>query len=459
MERGNRAPNFALPLANIFMRSFAANKTTEAIVVGSLRKKAYALSEQNDLDPLMKRIGNARIVMLGEASHGTHEYYTWRSHISKRLITEKGFNFIAVEGDWPDCFEVNSYIKSGGNSSSTSIDVLKTFRRWPTWMWSNWEIAALVTWLKQHNSGKPSVDKTGFYGLDVYSLWDSMEAVIKYLQTNEPSAVEAAMEAYRCFEPHKGEDGYGYARALQFVPQTCEDEVVALLKKLREHEIFESQDKEARFSAEQNALISVNAEKYYRAMLSGGAESWNVRDMHMNETLERLLDLYGPGSKAIVWEHNTHIGDASATDMAEDGMTNIGELSRSIHSNNVLLVGFGSYEGTVMAGKSWGAQMQTMKVPPARAGSWEYYLHKANPGNQLLVMDDFNEEVFNDSFDHRAIGVVYNPAYERFGNYVPSVMPKRYDAFIYIDHTKALHPLNTGQARELEAPATYPFGM
>ncbi len=154
MACGNRAPNFALPLANIFMRSFAANKTTEAILVGSLRKKAYALSEQNDLDPLMKRIGDARIVMLGEASHGTHEYYTWRSHISKRLITEKGFNFIAVEGDWPDCFEVNSYIKSGGNSSSTSIDGLKTFRRWPTWMWSNWEIAALVTWLKQHNSGK-----------------------------------------------------------------------------------------------------------------------------------------------------------------------------------------------------------------------------------------------------------------------------------------------------------------
>jgi erythromycin esterase-like protein len=286
-----------------------------------------------------------------------------------------------------------------------------------------------------------------------------MEAILNYLKKVDPASMDIAWEAYRCFEPHKEDEGQGYARSLQFVPDTCEEEVVGLLKQIRERSRLYNTDPENIFNVEQNALIAVNAEKYYRSMLRGGAHSWNVRDTHMAETLERLMKLHGPGAKAIVWEHNTHIGDARATDMADEGMVNIGQLARNNNAYKVFLAGFGSYNGSVIAGKKWGANMEAMNVPEAQKDSWEYYLHHAGSEDKLLIMDDFvNSEIAENYLGHRAIGVVYNPVYERYGNYVPSIMPQRYDAFLFLDKTIALMPFHL-HADSLKTPETYPFGV
>jgi erythromycin esterase len=432
----------------------------ESEAIDLIRERSHPLYMMDDLAPLMKRIGDAQIVMLGEASHGTHEYYTWRSYITQRLIKEKGFNFIAVEGDWPDCYRLNRYIKNYPNAGTDAKEVLNQFNRWPTWMWANWEIVALAEWLYEHNKTKHINEKVGFYGLDVYSLWESMESIMNYLKKVDPSALKVAEEAWECFEPYRKEEGQSYARASQFVPDICTNEVIDLLKEIQ-HKIPQyDSDHENVFSTEQNALVAVNAEKYYRAMIAGGPHSWNVRDRHMADTLDRLLQFHGNYSKAIVWEHNTHIGDARATDMADEGMYNIGELARmQHHEKGVVLVGFGSYKGTVMAGSSWGAPMRVIEMPDAPKGSWEYLLHEAGDKNKLLVMDDFLDDVFMENhIGHRAIGVVYNPRYEQYGNYVPTILPMRYDAFIYLDETKALHPLHIKQD-EHQVPETYPFGV
>lgn len=430
-------------------------------VVNSIREYAYPLKDKNDLQPLLDHIGNARIVMLGEASHGTHEYYTWRAHISKRLIEEKGFDFIAVEGDWPDCYRLNRFIKGYDNEHKSVREVLETFTRWPTWMWANWEVVALGNWLQKHNTGLSADKKIGFYGLDVYSLWESMESIMKYLRKTDPSALKVAEKAYKCFEPYKENEGQSYARVSKFVPDLCQTEVVDLLKEIQQKLPTYNSDYENVFNAEQNALIAVNAERYYRAMIEGGPHSWNVRDRHMADTLQRLLKFHGENSKVIVWEHNTHIGDSRATDMVDDGMFNIGELARiENHDKGVVLVGFGSYKGTVMATREWEARMQTMELPPAQKGSWEYLLRKAGKEDKLLLMDDFsnNSTLMENHIGHRAVGVVYNPKFERNGNYVPTILPKRYDAFIYLDETKAVHPLHIKPDGH-QMPETFPFGV
>lgn len=436
-------------------------KLNETEIISAIKQNAYPLKSKVDIQPLLDRIGDARIVMLGEASHGTHEYYTWRSHISKRLIEEKGFNFIAVEGDWPDCYRLNRFVKGYDVKNKSAFKVLHAFNRWPTWMWANWEIVALADWLQQHNAGLPANRKVGFYGLDVYSLWESLDYIMEYLKKTDPSALKKAEEAFRCFEPYHKDEGTSYARASQFVPELCETEVVELLKEIRKKLPTYNTDYENVFSAEQNALIAVNAEKYYRAMIAGGPHSWNVRDRHMADTLERLLTFHGEESKVIVWEHNTHVGDARATDMSDEGMYNIGELARlQHHDKGVVLVGFGSYKGTVTAGKSWGATMKAMTLPEAVKGSWEYLLHQAGKENKLLIMDDFNsnDTLMENHIGHRAVGVVYNPQYEQFGNYVPTILPMRYDAFIFLDETRSLHPLHIVPDGH-QIPETFPFGV
>ena len=426
--------------------------------IGSIRVKARPLRTAEDLDPLLERIGDARIVMLGEASHGTHEYYTWRSLISKRLIQEKGFDFIAVEGDWPDCYCINRYIKGYDNAAGAG-KVLRQFNRWPTWMWANWEVAALAEWLRNHNKNKTPQARAGFYGLDVYSLWESMESIQAYLKKTDPQAYELAKKAARCFEPYMGEDGRDYALALRLVPELCEAKVIDLLLEIQKRMPLYDRDFENAFSTEQNALVAVNAERYYRSMLQGGGASWNVRDSHMQETLERLLDFHGPQAKALVWAHNTHIGDAAATDMADAGMYNIGQLARQRWGHEaVVLIGFGSYEGTVVASDEWGAPMQIMQVPEGKKDSWEWLLQAAGKENKLLLLDELKDAAGLDhKIGHRAIGVVYHPGYE-YGNYVPSLLPARYDAFLYIHHTKALHPMHL-QPHGGQIPETYPFGV
>jgi erythromycin esterase len=414
----------------------------------------YPLYNSKDLDRLIENIGDRKVVMLGEASHGTHEFYTWRTTISKRLIEEKGFNFIAVEGDWPDCYKINRFIKGYKDAGDNIENVLKNFDRWPTWMWGNWEVAALAEWLRNFNSGLQANKKVGFYGLDVYSLWDSMKAMMHYLETEDPQTANSVKKAIRCFEPFN-ENEQQYAR-FTLNDSNCKDEVLALLKEVRMKAQFLDGDREAGFNTEQNALIAVNAEKYYRTMMGFDNESWNVRDRHMMETLDRLMKFHGEKAKGIVWEHNTHIGDARATDMHRGGMVNIGQLGREEYGEeNVYLAGFATYEGTVIAGEEWGSTMQEMEVPKAKNGSIESMLHKQNK-NGYLLFDEEKEATYQTPTPHRAIGVVYDPAMEKYGNYVPSILAERYDALLFIDRTKALHPLHLHPDRK-KLPETFPF--
>jgi erythromycin esterase len=423
----------------------------------------HPLRTAADLDPVLAAIGDARVVLLGEASHGTHEYYTWRTALSQRLIQEKGFQFISVEGDWPDCFEVNAAIKQDAVTYGSAAQLLGTFNRWPTWMWGNWEIAALVEWLHRHNQARPPARRVGFYGLDVYSLWESLRAVLHYAEQQGDGAVAAARQAFRCFEPYSA-DPQEYARAVAFVSEDCQHEVTNVLHALRRQAAGRTYatlpEREQAFAAEQNALVAVNGERYYKAMLRGGGASWNVRDEHMLETLTRLLDLHGPASKAIVWAHNTHIGDARYTDMARADEVNLGQLARQqLGRENVFSIGFGSYEGSVLAGKQWGAPLEKMTIPGAVRHSWEHHLHSQLQGeNALLLATELRTQpLLRQPIGHRAIGVVYRPQFEQFGNYVPSLIPERYDAFLFVDRTQALHPLPT-TAQPNVPPDLYPWG-
>jgi erythromycin esterase len=424
-----------------------------------IKRESLALRDASDLDPLMERIGDARYVLLGEASHGTSDYYTWRARLSQRLIEEKGFSFVAVEGDWPDSYRVNRYVK-GEVPNRDAYDVLHAFARWPTWMWANWEVVAFTEWLKEHNEGLPE-GQVGFYGLDVYSLWESLAVILDYLEENRATlqrteALVAARAASKCFQPFD-EDEKAYAQATLRVPTTCEAEAVALLTEIRRLEV---EDPETRFNLLQNAFAVVNAERYYHAMVRDNALSWNVRDVHMADTLGRLLRHHGPDAKAIVWEHNTHVGDARAASMAAQGMVNLGQLVRERYGEaDTVLVGFGSHHGTVIAAEAWGAPMEEMTVPPAEAESWESVFARAGEEDQLLIMDRFeNPAPFSAPLGHRAIGVVYDPLLERFGNYVPTVLPERYDAFIYLHETEALHPLHM-EPRSRKSPQLYPWGF
>jgi erythromycin esterase len=427
-------------------------------------------NSDTDLEPLLERIKDARYVLLGEASHGTSEFYLWRAEITKRLISEKGFSFLAVEGDWPDCYRVNSYAKDLPNSGSSSYEVLHAFNRWPTWMWANREIVDLIEWLKSYNKaiGKGDHEKVGFYGLDVYSLWESLEAVMEYLHSNYRDAMRSAIEAYRCFEPY-GRDVQEYAKATAFIPESCADEVTNMLVQLRDKAnksgdgLFKEDAGEAYFNAEQNAVVAKNAELYYRTMMQGGALSWNVRDHHMMNTLERLMKFHGDNAKSIVWAHNTHIGDARATDMRRARMVNLGQLVREQGGRDkVGLVGFGTYNGSVIAAKEWGEPMERMQVPPAVDGSWDSFLHSVDSKgkNKLLVFPETETmETPSDSKGQRAIGVVYNPSYEMYGNYVETILPARYDAFLFIDETHALHPLHMPVSSNEDLPETFPTGL
>jgi erythromycin esterase len=411
---------------------------------------AHGLVDAGDLDVLLDRVGDARVVMLGEASHGTHEFYAWRSAITRRLIEEQGFSFVAVEGDWPDCDRVDRAVRGLPGAPEDPRAALLEFDRWPTWMWANEEVADFTRWLRAHNAQLAPESRAGFHGLDVYSLWGSLREILVYLREHDPEQVPGALAAYRCFEPYD-EDPNAYAWATRFVGASCESDVVEMLVALRP----------ANLGTWQNAEVVAGAEHYYRAMVHGGPKAWNIRDRHMDETLDRLLGHYGQGAKAVVWAHNTHVGDSRATDQTRHGEITIGELARDRYGpDRVVLVGFGCHRGTVVAGSSWGAPMEVMAVPPGRPGSLEDILHEAAPAVSLMVFPPYRErpDVLVDELAQRAIGVVYRPDRERWGNYVPTVLGDRYDAFLWIDETRAVAPLNTRWTDVLE-PETYPSGV
>jgi erythromycin esterase len=424
---------------------------------------AMPLHDHYDLSPLLNRVGDARFVLIGEASHGTHEYYAWRALITRRLIDEKGFSFVAVEGDWPDCYRVNCSV-TGAAPNAEPETVLRAFDRWPTWMWANQEVLEFAQWLRARNATRAPRDRVGFYGLDVYSLWDSLRAVLDYVREHEPQHVDTAMQAWRCFEPY-AEDPQAYARATRLVPSSCEDPVVTMLGELLQTAYSPpAPQHDARFVAEQNARAAAGAEAYYRAMVRGGPESWNLRDQHMADTLDELMAHHDhPRTKrpvkAVVWEHNTHIGDARFTDMTDAGMVNLGQLVRERHGeDDTVLVGFGSHHGTVIAADQWGDATREMTLPPAREGSTEALLHdELDHPSAMFVFTGEPSGWLAEERGHRAVGVVYHPHAERWGNYVPTVLGRRYDAFLWLDESRALTPLHGVHPHggELE---TWPYG-
>ena len=427
--------------------------------INQIAEMALPLEGSGDLDPLIERIGDAHYVLLGEASHGTTEYYLSRARITQRLIREKGFSFIAVAGDWPDCYRINRYVRNRPGFGANAAEVLHAFARWPPGCGPTGKSSL---WPSGTGASTRNVRTSGRSASMVWmstAFWVSLDAVQDYLERIDPDAAAAARRAFRCFEPF-GEDAQAYARATALVPASCESEVVTMLTELRQNApAYREDSREGYFNAEQNAYVVRNAERYYRTMIRGDAASWNIRDLHMADTLDRLVRHLGPDTRAVVWEHNTHVGDARATDMAPAGMLNAGQVARQRHgTDDVVLMGFGTHRGSVIAGATWGAPMQRMTVPPAREGTWEDLLHQAGAENKLLIFRD-GEKTLGRPRGHRAIGVVYEPALERLGNYVPTVLPERCDAFLYLDETQALHPLHIRSEADGEPPETYPWNV
>jgi erythromycin esterase len=411
--------------------------------VEEIGQLATPLEAVDDLRPLLDRVRDARIVQIGEASHGTADYYRWRADLTRRLIEEGRATFVAVEGDWPDCEAVTEWLLSD-DDDRPATRVLEAFARWPTWMWANEEVAEFLSWLKAWNAGREPSARVPFYGLDVYSLWDSLRAVLRWLEENEPESVGPALEAMRCFDPYH-EDPQRYAGATRIVSSSCEGRVVELLHHVRRHA---AANRTGSLGARLNADVVAGAERYYRAMVRGGGQSWNVRDVHMTDTLDQLLDHHGPSATGVVWAHNTHVGDARATDMAAAGMVNLGQLARERHGDDqVVLIGFASRVGSVVAGSHWGADWQVLPVPEAQPGTHEDLLHQAIGGSGLVVMPDRASRSpeatswLSSWRGHRAIGVVYDPRGDAYGNWVPTAIGDRYDALLHLDETEALHPL------------------
>ncbi|GAA1757572.1 erythromycin esterase family protein [Kocuria aegyptia] len=428
-------------------------------VLDEIRSLASPLGGAEDLDRLVEQAAVARFVCVGEASHGTHEFYARRADLSRRLIQEHGFTWIGVEADWPDCWRINRWVRGQADQGLDARGVLETFKRWPTWMWANEEVAGFLDWLHQWNAGRPAGDQVGFYGLDVYSLWDSLREIRTWVQANAPDALPAAEQAWQCFTPY-GEDPHEYAWSTRIVPETCEADVVALLAEVRRRTLDRAgQDPEA-LDAALNAMAAADAEHYYRTMVGGDQQSWNVRDTHMADVVDLLAEHHGSGSKGLVWEHNTHVGDARATDMARYGLVNVGQLVRERHAaEGVVLVGLASHRGTVIAAGAWGDPEETMAVPEARPGSHEDALHEALGEPAVLVFGpDRSGPWLSRRAGHRAIGVVYS-SWEDAGNYVPTVMGGRYDALLWFEDTSALRPLHHERPPEEPEFETEPTGF
>jgi erythromycin esterase-like protein len=418
---------------------------------------------ERDYDPLVERAAATRFVLLGEATHGTHEFYGERAEITKRLIAECGFTAVAVEGDWPDAYRVNRFVR-GESDDESPEEALSDFRRFPAWMWRNTVVAEFVDWLREWNDAlSEGAPKVGFYGLDLYSMHASMGAVIAHLEKTDPEAARRARERYACFDQF-GRDPQIYAyEAGMAGAEPCEQQVVQQLVELRREagELAKAGgqvDAEGHFYAEQNARLVVNAERYYRAMFRAGVQSWNLRDQHMVETLEELtahMERTSGPTKVAVWEHNSHLGDNRATEVGQAGQLNVGQLMRQGHGRQALLVGFTTYTGTVTAASDWGAPAERMYVRRALPGSWEELFHEQGlPG--FLV----DTAAMHGRRLERAIGVVYRPETERISHYFHARLADQFDAVIHLDATHAVEPLErTSQWERGELPETYPWGV
>ncbi len=428
---------------------------SDAAVVAAIRPTLHELTGAGrDLDPLLELIGDAHFVLIGEASHGTHEFYSIRAKITKRLIAEKDFNAVAVEADWPDAYRINRYVR-GTSSDAEAIDALGDFKRFPTWMWRNADVLDFVGWLREHNDARSS--GVGFYGVDLYSLYSSMAAVIEYLDKVDPEAARRARYRYACFE-HAGEDpqSYGYAASFGLTP-TCEKEVVSQLVEMRRN--YAGSDEA--FYAEQNARLVLNAERYYRSMFAGRVSSWNLRDQHMAETIDALAEHLGHHARIVVWEHNSHLGDARATEMGRQGELNVGQLMRERHGDDARLIGFTTYHGTVTAASEWDGPAEHKRVRPGMPGSYEALLHSVGVADFILPLrGNAAARALDEERLERAIGVIYLPATERMSHYFAASLPRQFDAVIHIDETRAVEPLERFEREHTrEVPETYPSAL
>jgi len=416
----------------------------------------------------MDLVGDARFVLLGEASHGTHDFYHERAQITERLIAEKGFTTVAVEADWPDAYRVNRYVR-GTSDDAYAVEALAGFQRFPQWMWRNTDVVEFVEWLREHNDALPSGSvKAGFYGLDLYSLRASMGAVLRYLEKVDPKATEKARARYACFD-HFGEDTqvYGFVTGTGLA-KSCEEEVASQLVELqRQAAEYARRDgrvaEDELFYAEQNARLVKNAEAYYRSMFLEEVSSWNLRDRHMAETLDALvahLSRQSGRAKVVVWAHNSHLGDARATEMGRRGELNLGQVVRERYSGDAVLVGFTTHHGTVTAASDWGAPAERKRVRPALAGSYEALFHGTELARFLLTWSKGSvaTEGLRDLKLERAIGVIYRPETERLSHYFWTRLPDQFDAVLHFDETRAVESLErTAEWETGEPPETFPF--
>jgi protein-L-isoaspartate(D-aspartate) O-methyltransferase len=431
------------------------------LVASLLREVAEPFTdiEQAELGPLLERIGDAKVVLLGEASHGTSEFYRMRARITRELIVHRGFTIVAVEADWPDATWIDRYVRHAPTPPSSD----RPFTRFPTWMWRNREVLEFVEWMREHNQSiADPAARAGFYGLDLYSLYGSIGAVLDYLDEVDPSAAQMARTRYGCLTAWANDPAaYGHAAVTERY-RSCEGEVVSMLMELLNRRMeYVSRDGTRFFDAAQNARLVANAERYYRVMYYGSAASWNLRDQHMFDTLSTVLAFHGPEAKAVVWEHNSHIGDAAATEMSDRGEYNVGHLCRRYFQRAAYLVGFGTDSGTVAAATNWDEPMEIMRVRPAHPESYERICHETRvPAFLLSLRYPTRPEVVDELAYprlERAIGVVYRPDTELQSHYFGASLPRQFDEYVWLDRTTAVTPL--GGMPSGGVPDTYPFGV
>lgn len=433
-----------------------AEGTLTKAIAASCEK--FGAIDSAELEPLLRRIGDARVVLLGEATHGSSEFYRMRERISRELIERKAFSFIAIEGDWPDAARIDHYVRH----AETPPSEWTAFARFPTWMWRNQEVRDFVDWLRARNADVEAGKRVAFHGLDLYSLFNSIRSVLNYLDDVDPQTARVARQRYGCLTPWQSDPAtYGHA-ALSGNYQTCEREVVSMLTDLmQKRRAYAEHDGERFLDAVQNARLVANAERYYRIMYYGSRASWNLRDSHMFETLKTLLNFHGPESKAIVWAHNSHIGDSSATEMASRGEYNIGHLCRQEFGNAAYSIGFGTDHGTVAAASDWDGPMEVKVVRPAVPESYERLCHEAGAPRFLLrlrnpIPKELAESLLKPRLE-RAIGVIYRPETELQSHYFQTLLSHQFDEYIWFDETSAVTPLKTEALEGL--PDTYPFGL
>ena len=432
-----------------------------------LRAFAHILDgARADHDALLDGVADARFVLLGEGSHGTHDFYHERAEITKRLIAEKGFSAVAVEADWPDAYRVNRYVRGEGEDRDAN-GALSGFERFPTWMWRNTVVLDFVEWLRDTNSARTPNNRAGFFGLDLYSLFNSMDVVIKYLEQVDPDAARRARHRYSCFE-HFGEDSNAYGYAASFdLSRSCEDDAVNQLVEMqrRAMEYLKQARGDDFFDAEQNARLVKNAEEYYRSMFRGRQSSWNLRDTHMAETIDALasyLARRGYQPKIVVWAHNSHLGDARATEMGARGELNVGQLVRKRYGTEAVLVGFTTYTGTVTAATDWDDPGERKRVRPALPDSYERGFHEIQIPRFFVDLRNGarSSALLSKPRLERAIGVIYRPETERVSHYFRADMPRQFDGVYHLDETLAVEPLELPERwHDVEPPETYPTGL